>query len=746
MSLIKGETLVLPQENGPDVSLVVNGDEFYSRYTTPNGYTVVYDESLGVFCYAELDQGEFKSSRRPIAKQPLPGTQRQLYESIDVRRRKHAARMNEMRPPETDGPLATFGPNRGLLTGRQVNTGNVRGLTIIVEFQDVTTDITREQVDAMLNDVDFNDHGNFCSVRQYFRLMSSDRLDYTNDVVGPIKLSKNKSHYVNKLMVREALELAIQDHDVDLSDYDSRGDGTVDALSFMYAGRTEYRGNLWPHNSVIGLQQANTKTHFYTIQSLGRRAVDLSIGTFTHESGHMLCRFPDVYDYGSRDGDTRNSSGMGHYCLMSSGNHLGRGKVPAPLCTYMRYLTGWTGEEVDLSSPGTYDVRHGEYDRAYIYKTEHDNEFFLVENRQNTDLDQHLPDGGMAVYHCDLKGSNEWQDGTADRHYQCALLQADGRRDLERNIGSGDADDLYDTDRPGVVLSEATTPSTRQWDGSDSGLVISDLLVQPELIQVRTGSGPSIDGERLFRHSSRPDLLIPDDNDVGVASSISVPNRGKLAAIRLAVDISHTYRGDLKVDLASPSGPSAVLHESQGGQMQDLHLRLDSSDDGSPLAAFGGESIEGDWQLTVRDLLADDRGRLDEWTLEIDYEPVEQVVREDREPNIAIPDDDQSGVRDSVTIDSYGQAREVAVSLDVRHTYRGDLFVELVAPSGETVVLKEASSDSRPDLRFTFTPDNTPALARLEGTEIEGEWALRVRDQWAEDEGTLVSWSLQIKY
>ena len=565
MSLIKGEVLVFPQRNGPDVSLVVNGDEFYARYTTPDGYTTVYDEQLGLFCYAELKQGVFESSKRPISKRPLFQMQRQMYESGEVRKQKHNVRLNQIRPPENDLALHTFGPKRGLLDGRQVNTGSVRGLTILIEFQDETTQITRGQVDAMLNDLAFNAHGNYCSVREYYRLMSSNKLDYTNHVVGPVKLSRNKSFYVNNLLVHEALNLAIRDHGINLSDYDSRGEGIVDALSFMYAGRTEYRNWLWPHNSVIQLQQGQTRTHFYTIQSLGRRAVDLSIGTFAHESGHMLCRFPDLYDYGSRDGDNRNSSGLGRYCMMSSGNHLGRGKIPSPICAYLRYLTGWIDDEIDLASPGAYEIKHGEYDKAYIFYTEHDNEFFLVENRQNLDLDQRLPSGGLAVYHCDRHGSNEWQDGTENRHYQCALLQADGRRDLERDEDSGDAEDLYNSDIDGEVLSATTTPSTLQWDGSESGLVISDIRLQAGEIQIRTGSEmPPVGVLKTFKQKLRPDLLIPDDNDVGITSPMPVTDRGKAALIKVDVNISHTYRGDLEVILTSPSGTDAILHKKQG--------------------------------------------------------------------------------------------------------------------------------------------------------------------------------------
>ncbi|WP_448556657.1 M6 family metalloprotease domain-containing protein [Thalassotalea montiporae] len=747
MSLIKGEVLVFPQRNDSDVSLIVNGDEFYARYTTLDGYTTVYDEQLGLFCYAQVHQGTFTSSRRPIRKQPLENMQRQLHEAAEVQQEKHNVRLTQIRPIENDLTFQTFGPKQGLLTGRQVNTGNVRGLTILVEFKDETTQITGDQVDAMLNDLNFSAHGNFCSVRRYYQLMSSNKLDYTNDVIGPIKLSKNKSFYVNNLLVQEALNLAIMDHGVDLSNYDSRGDGIVDALSFMYAGRTEYRNWLWPHNSVIHLQQDNTRTHFYTIQSLGRRAVDLSIGTFAHESGHMLCRFPDLYDYGSRDGDNRNSSGLGRYCMMSSGNHLGRGKVPAPICAYLRYLTGWIDTEIDLASPGEYQISHGEYNKAYIYHTEHDNEFFLVENRQNLDLDRHLPSKGLAVYHCDRNGSNEWQDGTESRHYQCALLQADGRRDLERNEDAGDADDLYDTNMDGEFLSAKTNPSTLQWDGTESGLVISDIQLLAREIKIRTGAQIIPTGETvMFKHKSNPDLLIPDNNKAGIIDAITVPKRGKLISVQLSINISHTYRGDLEVELKSPAGTSVMLHSGQGGQLDNLNLLLNSNDSNSPLAVFKQEAVQGQWQLTVRDLLADDQGRLDDWTLEIAYKPTEQTIKVENKPNLAIPDNSRVGIQDVISIDAQGEIAGVSVAVDINHSYRGDLMIQLVAPSGEIVVLKNVESDARSNVKFIYTPESTPTLNNLIGSEIKGDWILQVRDLWSEDQGILNTWSLEIKY
>ena len=85
MSAIFGETLTFPQEKGPEVKLVVHGDEFYAQYETQEGYTVVYDKELGLFCYAFLREGAFFSSKIPINKNPPHDLEKHLQEAGDVR-------------------------------------------------------------------------------------------------------------------------------------------------------------------------------------------------------------------------------------------------------------------------------------------------------------------------------------------------------------------------------------------------------------------------------------------------------------------------------------------------------------------------------------------------------------------------------------------------------------------------------------------------------------------------------------
>ena len=66
----------------------------------------------------------------------------------------------------------------------------MRGLTILVNFRDVVSTVAQADVSALLNDPNYTRNGNFCSAREYFRLVSTGKLDYSNDVVGPLRLSR----------------------------------------------------------------------------------------------------------------------------------------------------------------------------------------------------------------------------------------------------------------------------------------------------------------------------------------------------------------------------------------------------------------------------------------------------------------------------------------------------------------------------------------------------------------------------
>ena len=619
MTAIFGEILTFAQSNGPEIKLKVSGDEFYARYEDVNGYSAVYDAELGLFCYARLAAGTFRSTGVPLSEPPPVGLPRHLQESETTvngkATAKQARRAGISRGGASDEIVRVFGPNQGLLTGRVLSIGSVKGLTILVNFQDLTSTVTRADVDEMLNGPNFTRNGNICSAREYFRRVSSGKLDYSNVVVGPYNLSRNREFYVNNLLVEEALQLALADG-LDLKQFDSQNHNIVDALNVLYAGQTQYRGDLWPHNSSIDLTFGTMHTDLYLLTSLGRSAGDLSIGTFCHENGHLLCRFPDMYDYGERDGDTTASAGIGSYCLMGSGNHLDNGRSPSPVCAYLRDLAGWCDNETDLGVSGTYQAAHGDYNRVMKYRTSKGNEYFLLENRSKMDLDRGGSSSGLAVYHCDFLGSNELQQGTAAKHYQCALLQADGRGDLESGANQGDGSDLYGA-VSGVALSSSSRPHTREWDGRASGLVISDIAAPGQSISFRVGAAVSA---QKRTGQATPNIALPDNQAAGVSSAIAISGSGTVAAISVKVVIEHPYIGDLRVTLQSPGGLVDVLHARLGGSTDNLIATYTSATPGV-LATMVGQPLAGNWVLNVSDRAARDVGVLKSWSIELESAP-----------------------------------------------------------------------------------------------------------------------------
>ncbi|MER6771871.1 S8 family peptidase [Streptomyces bacillaris] len=105
----------------------------------------------------------------------------------------------------------------------------------------------------------------------------------------------------------------------------------------------------------------------------------------------------------------------------------------------------------------------------------------------------------------------------------------------------------------------------------------------------------------------------------------------------------------------------------------------------------------------------------------------------------AFPIRDNATVESPITVSGIaGNAPSaLSVTVDIRHTFRGDLRVDLIAPDGGVFRLKDYNAnDSADDVRGTFTVNASAKPAN-------GTWKLRVSDNWVNDTGTLNSWSLK---
>ena len=78
------------------------------------------------------------------------------------------------------------------------------------------------------------------------------------------------------------------------------------------------------------------------------------------------------------------------------------------------------------------------------------------------------------------------------------------------------------------------------------------------------------------------------------------------------------------------------------------------------------------------------------------------------------------------------------VEVNITHTYRGDIQIDLVAPDGTSYRLKNSSgSDSADNINATYTVNAASETAN-------GTWQLRVRDMFRADVGTLDSWKISL--
>jgi subtilisin-like proprotein convertase family protein/subtilisin family serine protease len=249
------------------------------------------------------------------------------------------------------------------------------------------------------------------------------------------------------------------------------------------------------------------------------------------------------------------------------------------------------------------------------------------------------------------------------------------------------------------------------------------------------------EASRTFRQSSTPALNIPDNNPEGVRDQIRFNEAAIVSSVKVSVDLTHTYKGDLRLTLIAPSGASVTLHDRAGGSANNIQGVFDSISTPG-LSRLAGQSMQGAWTLLVQDLAAIDVGQLNRWELEIEGR-ANAVVELQENPGATIPDNNPAGIERTLTTDAPGRIKEVEVSVDITHTYIGDLIVTLVSPAGASVALHQREGGSNDNIIRTYTMATTPGLQSLRGQNIGGVWRLKVSDLEAIDNGKLNRWGLR---
>lgn len=100
---------------------------------------------------------------------------------------------------------------------------------------------------------------------------------------------------------------------------------------------------------------------------------------------------------------------------------------------------------------------------------------------------------------------------------------------------------------------------------------------------------------------------------------------------------------------------------------------------------------------------------------------------------------DNATANSTLAVTGDGTVGSLALSLNINHTYRGDLVVTLLGPDGTSFVVSNRAGGSADNLVIT-----NQAVTAFAGKVAAGTWTLRVQDAAAGDTGALTSWSLAI--
>jgi serine protease len=203
----------------------------------------------------------------------------------------------------------------------------------------------------------------------------------------------------------------------------------------------------------------------------------------------------------------------------------------------------------------------------------------------------------------------------ASLNYTMAVPAGSSNLTFSMSGGSGDAD-LY------VKFGSAPTDTSyvcRPYlSGNNETCTIAAPSTGTYYVRVKaysTFSGVSLVGNYSTStgggspqtYSNGTNVNIADNSTV--TSSISVSGRSGNApsSTPVNVNIVHTYKGDLKVDLVSPDGSVYVLHNRSGGSANNINATYNVN--------LSSEALNGTWGLRVNDNANGDTGYIDSWSI-----------------------------------------------------------------------------------------------------------------------------------
>jgi len=401
--------------------------------------------------------------------------------------------------------------------------GNRRQLVVLAAFRDQAFQddqaTTLAKWDKIFNAERYHEGSYAGSVHDYFYDQSYGQFNLIFDLVYvnlPDSLVKYHSTYFHdecsQYMVDDIVD-TLMTLPIDWSQYDWNGDGYVNQLLIVYAGKGQNAGGssntVWPHQWWLSLHlknpaiQAEGYRGYRTVttgdkqfiidcyccvqETVNLNSVKTSFGTICHEYSHCF-GFPDFY-YGG------GVQTVGDWDLMDYGNYGGNGFRPCGYSAHERWLMGWL-TPIELSAPTTVSSVPALYDQpqAYIIRNDaHPDEYYMIENRQQTGWDASLPGNGIVVFHVDYDAliwpSTEVAPNSASKK-RYRIITANNNKTLTYASMAGwpypyeSNDSLTNTSMPSATLNNANTDGQKLMNKS-----LYDMKVENGLASFRFTDG-----------------------------------------------------------------------------------------------------------------------------------------------------------------------------------------------------------------------------------------------------------------
>lgn len=493
---------------GGFVDIILHGDENFKFAQTLDGYTILPVENDWYYAM-EDESGKVIPSSFKIAEDG----------NVDANTQLFLTRTKKGLIPERETYCTTHRSlaSENSRTNKPAAIGKRKVLVILMQFKDRELAKTDNDFKRLFNEPNYREDGAMGSVYDYYQWASYGQLELESDVIGPYTAQNTMSYYGGNsgvggndknpyALFQEAINYAIQE--VKLSDYDSDGDGYVDNIHIIYAGYGEEAGApsyaIWAHEMTfrsITVQGMKIDRYSCAPELRGNKGNGISrIGPHCHEIGHAL----GAMDYYDTDYETGGSyPGTGKWDIMASGSWNNDGISPADFNPYVKvYDYGWTeAKQLVKDAVNTIGVS-SEKGNIYRIDTGTSNDYFLIENRDQKEYHSAEPGKGLLVFHIGPNLEARASTNTINSTYpqQCYIVCASSvsNRPTAKPNSYGDINSAgcpYPGTSRNTEFSDTSTPAALTFSGKKTGISISDITYDGELISFHYGNQSPEDPE-----------------------------------------------------------------------------------------------------------------------------------------------------------------------------------------------------------------------------------------------------------